>query len=142
MRLFLDANVLFSAAHSGTGRAHALVQLAEAGYCTLLSSAHALEEATRNLQRKARDFEERLAHVTQQTEIVAEAPHGVVGWAAGSGVSMKDAPILAAAVHAAAEYLVTGDQRDFGPLFGRTLRGVKVITLSHALDLVLRRAGT
>jgi len=55
---------------------------------------------------------------------------------------MKDAPILAAAVHAAAEFLVTGDRRDFGPLFGRTLRGVKVITLAHALDLVLRRAGT
>ena len=142
MRLFLDANVLFSAAHSGAGRAQALVRLAEAGYCTLLSSAHALEEATRNLQRKSRDFEERLAHMTQQTEIVAEAPRGVVGLAAGSGLSMKDAPILAAAVHAAAEYLVTGDQRDFGPLFGSTLRGVKVIRLAEALDLVLRRAGT
>jgi predicted nucleic acid-binding protein len=142
VRLFLDANVVFSAAHSGAGRAQALVRLAEAGYCPLLSSAHALEEATRNLQRTSRNFEERLARATQQIEIVAEAPQGVVGWAAGAGVSMRDAPILAAAVHAAAEYLVTGDQRDFGPLFGSTLRGVKVITLAQALDLVLRRAGT
>lgn len=142
MRIFLDANVLFSAAHSDAGRAHALVRLAEAGYCSLLSSGHALEEATRNLRRKSRDFEERLGYVTQQTEIVAEAPQSVVRWAAGLGVSANDAPILAAAVHATAEYLATGDQRDFGPLFGRVLRGVKVITLGQAVDLVLRRAGT
>jgi predicted nucleic acid-binding protein len=54
---------------------------------------------------------------------------------------LKDAPILAAAVHAQADLLVTGDSRDFGHLFGHTLRGTRVATPATALDLLLKGAG-
>ena len=61
-----------------------------------------------------------------------------MAWAGGQGLPPKDAPILAAAVHAQADFLVTGDRRDFGHLFGLTLRGVKVVTPAQALAALLR----
>ena len=141
MKLFFDANVIFSAAHREEGRSRDLVALARGGHCELLTSTHALEEARRNLELKSGGFERRLADALAQTTVVAEAPTAVVEWAQEQGLQLKDAPILAAAVHAKADLLVTGDTRDFGRLFGRTLRGVQVVALARAVDIVLKDAG-
>lgn len=138
MKLFLDANVVFSAAHRDEGRAQNLVALAQAGHCGLLTSGHALEEAQRNLQLKSRGFERRLAQALAHMTIVAEAPPQVVEWAQEQRLPLKDAPILAAATHAKADLLVTADSRDFGHLFGHTLRGTRVVTLASALLAVLK----
>lgn len=141
MTLFLDANVIFSAAHREEGRSQDLVALARRGLCELLASAHALEEARRNLELKSAGFEHRLESALAQTTVTAEAPAVLVEWAQAQGLPLKDAPILAAAVHARADLLVTGDSRDFGHLFGRALRGTRVVTPAVALDLVLKAAG-
>ena len=141
MKLFLDANVMFSAAHREQGRSQDLVALARASLCELLASAHALEEARRNLELKSAGFERRIETMLAQTRIVAEAPAALVEWARAQGLPLKDAPILAAAVHARADLLVTGDSRDFGHLFGHTLRGTRIVTPATALDLVLKGAG-
>lgn len=140
MTLFLDAHVVFSAAHQAEGRAQLLLALAKAGRCTLVTSAHALEEARRNLALKSRGFEARLAAAVAIVAIVPEAPAELAAWAAGEGLPPKDAPILAAAAHCGARLLVTGDARDFGDLYGRTLRGVKVVTPAQALAAVLESA--
>ncbi len=47
-RVFLDANVLFSAAY-GSSRIGALWDRARFGRCRLLASRYAIEEARRNL---------------------------------------------------------------------------------------------
>ena len=141
MKLFLDANVIFSAAHREEGRSQALVALARAGLCELLASAHALEEARRNLELKSAGFERRLGNALEHTRVVPEAPAAVVEWARAQGLPLKDAPILAAAVQAHADLLVTGDSRDFRHLFGRVLRGTRVVSPATALDLVLKSAG-
>jgi predicted nucleic acid-binding protein len=138
VKLFLDANVIFSAAHRAEGRAQDLVALASAGLCELLASNHSVEEARRNLELKSAGFERRLAHALARTAIVAEAPAALVEWAQSQGLPLKDAPILAAAVSARAELLVTGDSRDFGHLFGQVLRGTRIIAPAAALDLVLK----
>ena len=52
MKLFLDANVLFTAAHNPRGKAAMLVEPAAQGYWSLHSSSHAVDEARRNLGRK------------------------------------------------------------------------------------------
>lgn len=39
----------------------------------------------------------------------------------------KDVPILLAAIEARATHLLTGDQQDFGHLYGRTVSGVKIV---------------
>ena len=141
MKLYLDANVIFSAAHREEGRAQDLVALARGGHCDLLTSTHALEEARRNLQLKSSGFERRLMQALVQVTVVVEAPAALVDWARDLGLPLKDAPILAAAVHANADLLVTGDTRDFGHLFGTTLRGTRVVTPASAIDLVLKEAG-
>jgi predicted nucleic acid-binding protein len=139
LRLFLDANVVFSAAHTAEGRAQHLVALAGAGRCDLVTSPQALEEARRNLTLKSRGFDARLAAALGVVVLVAEAPRELMVWAAAEGLPAKDAPILAAAAHCGAELLVTGDARDFGRLYGRTLRGVRVVTPAQALSAVLGR---
>ena len=141
MKLYLDANVIFSAAHREEGRAQDLVALARGGHCELITSAHALEEARRNLELKSAGFEHRLAEALAQIRVVAEAPAPLVEWAQAQDLPLKDAPILAAAVHAKADLLVTGDTRDFGHLFGRVLRGTRGVTPASAIDLVLKEAG-
>ena len=141
MKLYLDANVIFSAVHREEGRAQDLVALARGGHCDLLTSTHALEEARRNLQLKSSGFERRLMQALVQVTVVVEAPAALVDWARELGLPLTDAPILAAAVHANADLLVTGDTRDFGHLFGTTLRGTRVVTPASAIDLVLKEAG-
>ena len=141
MKLFLDANVIFSAAHRDEGRAQDLIALAGAGLCTLQTSTYALEEARRNLELKSRDSAQRYAAALKVVTMVAEAPHSLVMWAQQQGLPRKDAPILAAAIHAGADLLVTGDARDFGLLYDRTLRGTRVVTLARGIDLVLVDAG-
>jgi predicted nucleic acid-binding protein len=141
LKLFLDANVVFSAAHQESGNAQALVALARARKCTLQTSPHALEEARRNLALKSKGFEKRLAEALATIEMVSEAPLALVDWARAEGLGAKDAPILAAAVLAGADVLVTGDVRDFGALYGRTLRGVQVLAPARALARVLEDAG-
>ncbi|MSQ74055.1 MAG: putative toxin-antitoxin system toxin component, PIN family [Betaproteobacteria bacterium] len=141
MKLFLDANVVFSAAHREEGRAQELIALAAANRCTVVTSHHALEEARRNLEVKSRGFEKRLARLLERMVMVGEAPSALVEWALSEGLPLQDASVLAAAVHAGADLLVTGDARDFGPFYDRVLRGAKVITPKRALDIVLKDAG-
>lgn len=135
-RLLLDANVLFSACISPRGRAAALVALAEHDLCELVASPHVVQEARRNLEAR---YPERAAHLEEVLGVVAmvpEAPAALATWAREQGLPDQDAPVLAAAVQARADALVTGDRTHFGALFGRTLRGVRVVPLPAALALV------
>jgi predicted nucleic acid-binding protein len=137
MRLFLDANVLFTAAHNPDGRSAALVELARRSACTLITSPHALEEATRNLQLKYPEAAAALDGLLETVTVEKEAPAPLVNWALEERLPLKDAPILAAAVAGRAELLVTGDRTHFGALFGRTLRGVEIVTAAEALARLL-----
>lgn len=137
-RLFLDANVIFSAALSAKGRCRGLFRLAEQGYCQLVTSPHALTEAERNLVAK---YPQALAVYQEQllplVVPVTEASREKVEWAMGLGLPLKDAPILAAAVLASVDVLVTGDRRHFGDLYNQTIQGVMVLTPQSALGLLL-----
>jgi predicted nucleic acid-binding protein len=141
VRAFLDANVLFSAARDPQGRAAALLVLAEAGRMELLTSAHALVEARRNLELKNPDRVPRLDQLMARIALVGEAPPVLVEWARARPLPAGDAPILAAASHAGADLLVTGDRTHFGRFFGKTLGGVEVVLPATALARLLGLAG-
>jgi len=141
MRLFLDANVLFSAAYMDKSRPGSLFRLAEAGLCELIASPYAIEEARRNLAYKR---VERLPEFTRLTAVLTICPEPskeYIEWALAQGLGLKDAPILAAAAQAKADLLVTGDRTDFGHLYRRILRGVEVLPPAEALDRILSAAG-
>ncbi len=138
MRLFLDANVLFSAAWQD-GRARAMFALGEPAAARILTSAHAREEARRNLEAKRPEalpqFEALLEHVS----VVPEPPSPMVEKARALGLPLNDAPILAAAWAAGADVLVTGDRRHFGRWMGEVVEGVLVLPPRAALEQLLAR---
>jgi uncharacterized protein len=119
-RLFLDANVLFSAAYSTRSP---ILRLWSLGV-ELLTSAYAIEEARRNLATATERG--RLADLLRAVRVVPESSAQL--GSAGSSLPAKDRPILAAAVAANATFLVTGDYRHFGALYGHVVGGVEVVS--------------
>jgi uncharacterized protein len=124
-RIFLDANVLFSAAYRADSGLLAFWKLRKA---TLCSSRYAIEEARINLEEEAQ--RRRLAQLTPVLQVFdageRELPSGIT-------LPEKDTPILLAAMEAQATHLVTGDVRHFGPYFGQTVQGVLVVTPAEYL---------
>jgi hypothetical protein len=51
----------------------------------------------------------------------------------------KDVPILGGAIAGHATHLLTGDERDFGPYFGKTIQGVKIVSPSRLADELVHR---
>lgn len=137
MRVFLDANVLFSAAYRTESSVRAIFRLAEAGSCELVSSAFAVDEARRNIARKHPAKAGELESLIAGISICQEGSAAAVQWASTTGLPGKDAPILAAAMQARADILVTGDRSDFGHLYGRKLRGTAVLPPTEAIERVL-----
>jgi uncharacterized protein len=137
MRIFLDANVLFSAARGTGSPLHGFFRLAEAGACELVASPFALDEARRNISRKQPAKVAELERLIARIAVCREAGAEEVLWARSTGLPEKDAPILAAAVQAKADILVTGDRTDFGDLYERKLRGVEILPPRTALERVL-----
>lgn len=127
-RVFLDANVLFSAAYLETS---GLVEIWRLKGVRLLSSSYAFEEARRNLA--AAEQRERLKRLVEDLEIVETLAVARLQ----TTLPEKDQPILAAAVAGRATHLITGDVRHFGEFFGKMLAGVMV--LSPAAYLRTRR---
>ena len=136
MKLFLDANVIFTAAYSAQGLSRSLFRLAAARKCSLCTSAFAHEEAIRNIHNKAPQKLADLTVLMKQVEILPEPHPKWVTWAAGLPLARKDAPVLAAALQGKVDIFVTGDRRDFGRLFGQVLRGVKILMPAAALEAV------
>jgi uncharacterized protein len=140
MRLFLDANVLFSASLSPEGAASNLFAFAGAGACELVSSAFVVAEVARNLRVKAPEAVDRGKGLIASVGIVAEADARLVDRIAVP-LPAKDRPILAAAVGCRAAVLVTGDRRRFGPLFGRAFGGTVVLSPREALAFLVEASG-
>jgi predicted nucleic acid-binding protein len=138
MRLLLDANIIFAAAWSPEGRAAALVSLAEISNVSLLSSPHGIAEARKNIESKRPQAMQDLDTIVQALELVREAPLELVARTAERHrLPPGDATILAAAIVAGADVLVTGDAKDFGHLYGVAGEHPFVLPLRDALARVL-----
>lgn len=127
-RVFLDANVLFSAAYKRTSRLRELWMLSNV---TLLSSSYAVAEAETNLAiarlEAVRDLEDLLEQV-----IVVKVPE-TQELPAHITLVEKDRPILLAAISVKASHLLTGDQQHFGHLFSSSVEGVLILTPAQYL---------
>lgn len=120
-RVFLDANVLVSAALTPASGLH---DLWSAPAVRLLASPHVVEEARRNVrspEARAR-LEQLLARVA-----VLDAEPAPMPVTDASGLPVKDVPVLVGAVAAGAGFLLTGDITHFGSLMGQRAAGVLVL---------------
>jgi len=121
-RVFLDANVLYSAAYlelAGLGRLWSLDDV------QLLSSAYAIEEARRNIVMDRPEAVSRLKRILESVS-TTDAPQGLK-LPDNIRLDPKDEPILLAAIHGKADYLLTGDARHFDHLYGKRIVGVLVL---------------
>jgi predicted nucleic acid-binding protein len=118
-RLFLDANVLFSAAYKVDAR---LLPLWKLRHVTLCSSRYALQEARINLAGE--DQWTRLAELSGSLQLFEAGPTSPPP---GILLPEKDVPILAAAIEARATHLLTGDLRHFRAYLGRMIEGIAIM---------------
>ena len=120
--VFLDANVLFSAAYRPDAGLRRLWRLPTA---RLITSAYAAEEARRNLSNSGqrRELEELLGSV----EVVTTAAPTDHPLFSTTELADKDRPVLLAAIGVGATHLLTGDFRHFGPYCGKRIEGVLVL---------------
>ena len=127
MRVFLDANILFSGSLRGS-RVRAFLEILLA-HADCLTNDHAVEEAHRNLERKSPKSLRRLNALVRRCKplqaLVTDLP--VV-------LPPKDVPILGGAIAGSATHLLTGDERDFGALYGKTIQGVKIVSPKMLAD--------
>ncbi|MCR9247728.1 MAG: DNA-binding protein [bacterium] len=130
MRLFLDANVLFSASNPESVFFR-LIKLAIEQADAVMTSDLAREEARRNLTLKRSiwlpTFEALVTH-PRAGEGKGIQIHPSALFELPVQLADKDAPLFCAAIAARADYFVTGDRRDFAHLFDREIRGVTTIT--------------
>lgn len=127
MRVFADANVLFSAADPASATRVLLDVLFT--HATVVVNEHVWEEARRNVTMKrpglAIGLEELKSnfHFSSKLEPVAKCH-----------LPDDDRPVLEGAVAARCSHLWTGDKRHFGHLYGKTVGGTRVVSATMLAD--------
>jgi predicted nucleic acid-binding protein len=126
MRVFLDANVLFSASNAESNIARLIARLiAWLGEReTVVTSDLAVEEARKNLQLKRTAWLSTFEALLREVETVP-----AVLFPLPVSIADKDAPLLCAAIRSGCQFFVTGDKRDFGHLYNQQVQGVEVVSL-------------
>ncbi|TDB36913.1 MAG: PIN domain-containing protein [Actinobacteria bacterium] len=119
-RVFLDANVLVSAALKPESQLGTLWARADV---RLLASPYVLAEARRNCA--APEFAVQLEALIAPLVVLPTEPadFAIEG---DPGLPDKDRPILLAAIVAGSDWLLTGDMRHFGGCLGTRVHGVQI----------------
>ncbi len=124
MRIFLDANILFSAAKTD-GAVRALVhQLVDGGHECRIDD-YGVTEARRNLGAKGGEamaaFEALLPYFKCGSMSRPLPDPELLDW-----LPEKDRPVLAAAMRLQCDALVTGDRTHFGSAYAKVFGGVTI----------------
>jgi len=114
LRVFLDSNVIFSGLYSAEGAPGIILQHFMEGRLTIVISQQVLDEAVRTIREKLPEGLPALRRLLMSLppEIrEGPAPEETARWA--KVIHPDDAGILAAAVAAQPDYLITGDTHFF-----------------------------
>ena len=126
MRVFLDANILFSAAKSDGAVRELLKRILDAGHECCVDD-YVVIEARRNLNAKGPEaltvFEALLVRLRVSPLQAPGRESTNTDW-----LPEQDRPVLAAAIHLKCEALVTGDRKHFGKGYGKAFGGVAIHT--------------
>jgi predicted nucleic acid-binding protein len=135
LRVFFDANVLFSASYQPE---HPFLAFWQDPSVACLTSFYAADETRRNCVSD--EHRRRLDALLERTHLVSDAtgaplPPAVV-------LPAKDQPILAAALQAGADYLITGDKGHFARWMGEPIPTASgTLTILRPRPLLLLLAG-
>jgi uncharacterized protein len=136
VKIFLDANILFSAAYTDGAIRALLKMIREEGHVCWIDSV-ATEEATRNIHihrpRALHELELELRACSQAATLpIYPAQLDIVD------LPESDRHILLAAISLRCDRLLTGDKKHFGSLYNKTIQGV-TITSPLQLHKVLQK---
>lgn len=129
MRIFFDANVLFSASNDESAISVLVANALKEHEG--VTSDFALEEAKRNVQRKRPEWTDGLKSLRESLQIVPSVVFDLE-----DEIEDKDKPILCTAISDKCDLLVTGDKKHFGHLYGKTIDSVLVIPVRGLIDLL------
>lgn len=127
MKVFADANVLFSAADPKSATRILLEALFQ--HATVVINEHVWEEARRNVEMKRPSLLSGLEklkpqfHFSSNMSSVTDYP-----------LPDKDQPVLGGAVASRCSHLWTGDKRHFGHLYGKTICGTLIVPATALAD--------
>jgi len=140
VRVFLDSNVVLSGLLSGVGAPRIILDL----FCLRLpflvgmTGEYNIIEIERNLKKKLpaaipvyREYLPKL-----HLEIIPMPPAEEVKKSLWD-VSDKDIPVLVSAIKGKADYLVTGDKKDFTNLKTKGNNPFKILSPSEFVDIIL-----
>jgi predicted nucleic acid-binding protein len=136
--VFLDSSVLYAAVFSATGPARRLILQGLQGSATLCISDLVLEETKRNLTNNAPETLPYFMIIADLLSPQATRPTKAEVLRAAQLVHLKDAPIVAAAAKAKADYLATHDVKH---LLAQSLAieqayGITVLTPAELLRIL------
>ncbi|TAN39639.1 MAG: hypothetical protein EPN25_10700 [Nitrospirae bacterium] len=126
--MFLDANVLFTAAHNPDGKAALIIALGAEGVWELRASAFAVEEARRNIIVKYPAMSAQFDELLTVMSMASEQP----GAPFPDGLAEKDRPIFQAALGCKATHLITGDTTHFGRFMMNPAKTLGIIVMTPA----------
>jgi len=139
-RVFLDSNVILSGLFSETGPPRIILDI----FCLDLPMLHGMTgafnliEIERNLQKKMPAalpvYHEYFKKI--RLEVIPMPERALVQKLSGSTAD-KDLPVLASAILGKADYLVTGDKKDFSKSKLKGAYAFKVVTPAEFVDQVL-----
>lgn len=124
MRIFLDANILFSAAKSSGAISAFLAGLKDAGH-TLVADGYVIAEASRNIEAKFPTALPFLKTFLKSIE-TSTTTSGSLAPEILPDLSEKDRPVVAAALRYRCEILLTGDKTHFGMFYEKTIDGLQI----------------
>jgi predicted nucleic acid-binding protein len=134
MRVFLDANILFSGAKTDGAVRQMFNLLADRRHECWVDD-YVVIEARRNLAAKFPAALASLETLLKRTRIsLAQAPGPelkLVNW-----LPEKDRPVLAAAIRLRCDVLVTGDRAHFGAAYGKVFSGVAIHSPRSLVELI------
>ncbi|BAU64388.1 hypothetical protein STA3757_17600 [Stanieria sp. NIES-3757] len=121
MKVFLDANILFSGSVAESRIAKLLAVIRKHGNC--VTNSYAVEEARKNIELKKfgslQGLQLLLENITVSNQLLLNLP---------VELKAKDIPILGGAIAQKCTHLLTGDKKDFGFLFGKRVENVLVVS--------------
>lgn len=132
MRVFLDANVLFSAADPLSATRRLLNTLFK--HVSVVANRHVWEEAARNIERKRPALLQELGELEGRLEFVSQFSQTGL-----ASIPEKDQPVIRGAVGSKCTHLWTSDLRHFGNLYGQEIHGTKIVSSIILADELIDR---
>ncbi len=141
IRAFLDANVLFRAASSRENASWGVIGLANVrDDFAVMTTEYVFNEAETKLREKVPALLGAYASLRPMVETCTEPPEPLVVHLERLIRDEKDRPVLAGAIYAGADWLLTWDDVHFGHLYGIQVYDVLVTTPAQGLHRFRRAA--